>query len=577
MSWGLYGEYWTRNIKASTILMKLRARQRGNEALIPKYYKAMRVALPILFLIVAPGLASAWEFSIESSLLNFRYLYASQAGSKGFFGPFNIDMSSKGGDLAPLNGWFQTRLLTGATAMLSSTRMAIFPVLKLNQSVAVRGVYRIGRDATSTNQVSENPDIETTFSDGRWTRLWMTVDTPMGRIYYGKRGFQQGLGLQFGSAETADEIYESDLRTVELFQLETFYGPFTFGAGFYPRRQGSVLYWNPDDQNSSRTIDVLGYARYAAGKVDIGVGGFYFAFHEGPEALKTVQDRSTLPPSDTAGSEGWLYLKYNDGRIVVNAEADWYYRTIKYQPAMDGFILGPGYDMNGAGILSDSYQPPYIESWRYMLELGVYAGPAKVSLLLAHMPGPDRRHGVLIDRQPYIQAIEESGFQVFYPYNILMGKYYRAGVNSYRDMSASNVAGLRSNYMVASNLDILSSVMVARRSSDGYGWGYVLPDPTNFGYLAFKNSGSFGNPTPNIVERDLGWELDIGMVWKLLENWRLYMRGAYWQPGKWFNYACVDKSVPQWDSPSSANNYGINPNRTIDPILGFELFLDGRL
>ena len=76
------------------------------------------------------------------------------------------------------------------------------------------------------------------------------------------------------------------------------------------------------------------------------------------------------------------------------------------------------------------------------LELGVYAGPAKVSVLLAHMPGPDRRHGVLIDRQPYIQAIEESGFQVFYPYNILMGKYYRAGVNSYRDMSASNVAGI---------------------------------------------------------------------------------------------------------------------------------------
>ena len=81
------------------VLMKLRARQRGNEALIPKYYKVMRVALPILFLIVTPGLAFAWEFSIESSLLNFRYIYASQAGSNGFFGPFNVDMSSKGGDL----------------------------------------------------------------------------------------------------------------------------------------------------------------------------------------------------------------------------------------------------------------------------------------------------------------------------------------------------------------------------------------------------------------------------------------------------------------------------------------------
>ena len=105
--------------------MKLRARQRGNEAFIPKYYHVMLVALPILFLIVTPGLAFAWEFSIESSLLNFRYIYASQAGSNGFFGPFNIDMSSQwGGNLAPLNGWFQTRMLTGTTAMLSSTRMA---------------------------------------------------------------------------------------------------------------------------------------------------------------------------------------------------------------------------------------------------------------------------------------------------------------------------------------------------------------------------------------------------------------------------------------------------------------------
>ncbi len=564
--------------------MKLRARQRGNEAFIPKYYHVMLVALPILFLIVTPGLAFAWEFSIESSLLNFRYIYASQAGSKGFFGPFDKDngVTTKG-NLAPLNGWFETRMLTGTTAMLSSTRMAIFPVLKLNQAVAVRGTYRIGQDATSPNQVYENPDIETTFSDGRWTRLWMTVDTPMGRIYYGKRGFQQGLGLQFGSAETADEIFEADRRTVELFQLETFYGPFTFGAGFYPRRRGSVRYWNPDDQNSARTIDVLGYARYAAGKVDIGVGGFYFAFHEGPEALKTVGDRSSIPPSDTAATEGWLYLKYNNGRIVMNAEADWYYRTIKYQPAMGGFIPpGPAdYDMNGTGYLSGNYQPPYIESWRYMAEFGVYAGPAKISFLLAHMPGPDRRHGILIDRQPYIQAVEESGFQVFYPYNILMGKYYRAGVNSFRDMSASNVAGLRSNYMVASNLDIIASVMMARRSSDGYGWGYVRPEPkpnrTNFGSLNFNNRGDFNSPVPTIPDNDLGWEFNGGIVWKLLENWRLYMRGAYWQPGKWFNYACVDKSIPNWDSPSSANNFGINPNRTIDPILGFELFLDARL
>jgi hypothetical protein len=40
-----------------------------------------------------------------------------------------------------------------------------------------------------------------------------------------------------------------------------------------------------------------------------------------------------------------------------------------------------------------------------------------------------------------------------------------------------------------------------------------MPDtsPSKFGYLRFGNSGSFNNPTPNILERDLGWEFEDGM------------------------------------------------------------------
>jgi len=54
-----------------------------------------------------PSASWAWEFTIDSVLLNFRFVYASQAGSNGFFGPFNVDMSSKNADLASLNGWFR--------------------------------------------------------------------------------------------------------------------------------------------------------------------------------------------------------------------------------------------------------------------------------------------------------------------------------------------------------------------------------------------------------------------------------------------------------------------------------------
>jgi hypothetical protein len=320
--------------------------------------------------------------------------------------------------------------------------------------------------------------------------------------------------------------------------------------------------------------------KYSSGPVETGAGGFYFAFHEGPEALKTVAERSAFPPRSTMATEGWIYLKYNNGRFFLNTEADWYYRAINYEPAMDRTFPGPGYSMKP---LSGDYLPPYTESWRYMMEFGALSGPNRLSFLLTHMPGPDRRHGVLIDRQPYIQDAERSAYGVFYPYSILMGKYYMAGVDSYRDMSASNAAALRFDRMIASNLNIFGCLMKANRSSNGYSWGYVRPDPTDpatdptkFGSLNFSNRGSFNSPVPSVPDDDLGWEFNVGIAWKLLENWRIYARGAYWQPGKWFNYACVDKSVPNWDQPTS-NNFGTNPNRTIAPIMGFELYLDARL
>ena len=532
-------------------------------------------------LLCVPSLSAAWEFNIESALLSFRYVYASQAGSNGFFGPFNTDNGSiTQGDLAPLNGWFQRKMISGTTAENSFSRFSIFPVLKLNKAVEIRGTYRIASDITNNLAAIQDPDLENVISYGRWTRLWVTVDTPLGKLYYGRRGFQQGLGLQFSSAETAEEIFESGRRTVEIFQLESYWGPFTIGAGFYPWRLGGKDYWNIEDQNAARTTHLLGYLRYAAGSIDTGLGGFYFAFHEGPESKQSVKERKSYSPRNTSATEGWLYLKFNNGRLFFNTEADWYYRTIKYQNAQDGSFPGPDYDMDP--LLNDL--PPYIESWRYMAEFGAYSGPAKASFLLAHMPGPDRRHGILIDKQPYIQDPERSAYAVFYPYSVLMGKYYMAGVNSYRDMSASDVAAVRLDYMVASNLDVMASVMKAYRSSYGYGLGYVKPDYAKtasvydrFGYVAFNQPGSYADPAPAIPDRDLGWEFNAGIVWKLLENWRLYARGAYWQPGKWFNYACVDKSVPGWDTPNSTNNFGTNPNRTIAPIFGFELYLDARL
>ncbi len=40
-------------------------------------------------------------------------------------------------------------------------------------------------------------------------------------------------------------------------------------------------------------------------------------------------------------------------------------------------------------------------------------------------------------------------------------------------------------------------------------------------------------------------------------------------PGKWFSYACIDRSVPNWNLAGAAN-FGTRPDRTIDPVIGGE-------
>ncbi|MFH1115454.1 MAG: hypothetical protein V1792_16220 [Pseudomonadota bacterium] len=533
------------------------------------------VSVMVNLLPVMPRLSYAWELTVNSALVNFRYVYASQAGSDGFFGPFNIDMSSKGSNLASMNGWFQARMLSGTTAVASSTRFAMFPLLRFNKAAYLTGTYRIRPEDRQDSGPSLNPDLEAVFSRGTWTRLWMTVHTPLGTIHYGRRGFQKGCGLQFSSTKMAEDLLDAARRTVEIFELETCSGPLAMGVGAYPWRRGSTQYWNFEDQNAARSAHVLSYIRYAAGDFDAGAGGFYWESGEGPEGRTSTHKRISTPPSAASGTEGWIYFKYFNGRLFFNAEADWYYSTIRYQSSQDGTFNGdPAIPHPGGG---SRFAPKYVESWRYMIEMGGLSGPIMLSLLLCHMPGPDRRHGILIDKQPFIQDPERSAYGVFNPYCLLMAKYYRAGVNSEQDMSASDVAAGQLQYMAANNLTVDASVMLARRASHGYGYGYIRPNPDGTGTVDFGHRGDFSAPAPSIPDNDLGWEVNLGVAWKLLENWELYLRTAYWQPGKWFNFACIDKSITNWDVPSSVNNWGTNPDRVIAPIIGIELYVNAKL
>ena len=107
-------------------------------------------------------------------------------------------------------------------------------------------------------------------------------------------------------------------------------------------------------------------------------------------------------------------------------------------------------------------------------------------------------------------------------------------------------ADLRGN-AVASNLNVWGSYIWAHRLENfrtylGHYNSLAMtasgpferaPFQTNLGWTPGAGTGPYGY-VPNGY---LGWELGLGIDWKLLEGLTYRARYAYWQPGDWFNYA----------------------------------------
>lgn len=326
---------------------------------------------------------------------------------------------------------------------------------------------------------------------------------------------------------------------------------------------------------------------------------------------------------------GSVFFKYFNGRFFFNTEAAWlYWRDALKGPG----VLPPGFVQEWVETVEETENGPvvtpvltttvigpnpafptgllptprYVEQWRFMAETGVVVGPSKLSLLYARTPGPDRRAGVLIGKQsaafvrhPTYDA-HLGNFSMFQPYCYLLGYNYGGGLNAY-NLSGDGylrdawILGGRFDFAVAANLNLYGTFVWAERTNNGYGWGCIAPndpaDPLAAAYAAPAppaapvipiavlaptgvNDGNIridinGAPgSPNIPDGALGYEINAGLDWKLLEGLTASALFAYWKPGKWFNYACVHRSVPGWDVPTPANFWGTRPDKTIDPIMG---------
>ncbi|MBI5572631.1 MAG: hypothetical protein HY914_21990 [Desulfomonile tiedjei] len=546
--------------------------------------------------------ASAWEFELGGAF-SWSYEWYDQQGAKGFFGPYDSDSGSLT-RAANLNFWnggrFDRNLTTSADAGWSYFTVDFLPKITINEAVRFSGKYHLGSygDPTASDYHTQDaPGINRAFSEGQWTMFWITVEIPWGVVGVGKRPWTFGNALQYDGEDAA---------TTESLALVVPYGPFSVGIAFYPYRfagnssipafagddpydlpgyptaGGSVLrgqYFSRADRSGTFSKDLLGFMVYGNGPLEAGILGSYGAYHIGPEALlidPLDPPLARLVPQSSELSHGTAFVRYDNGRFFFNAEAAWLYWTDRYHADSTGAVGPPN--------------TRYIEQWRYMMEFGICAGPARLSLLGAWTPGPDRRNGQLIGKQT-AAFVRHGNFDwqlgncdVFRPYSYIFAFNYGSGLQAYNlngdgYVRDALVLAVRMDYAVAANLNLFGTLFSANRTSHGYSWGCIGPNAGVPGGFTATPDGNVNlnlnryPASPNIPDVALGYEIDAGFDWKLLEGWTVGAVVGYWQPGRWFSYACIDRSVSAWENGAAGNFFGTRPGRTIDPVLGGQCYL----
>lgn len=573
-----------------------------------------RVWLIISFLIIGVLLlgipAAAWEFSM-SGALSWELEGRAQGGSDGFFGKYdsaavpgagaavNVD-----GAYAPYNAWLGDNggnIVSGSDGVWNTQYMVTDMQLAINKAIRIRGQYYIGEwgpGGTGNLVASEYLNyryggIQQSFSPGYWNTLWLSAQLPWGSLTIGKRPSVWGTGLGWNGTES---------RSTESLSITAPYGPLRVGLSLYPSRKASTAdYFNSDyDKNNTRIWDATApNITYRSGPYDLGVIiNIGSNSHRGGErVIAAPADRVTGNYRDRSDFYGGAYFKYYNGLVFFNAETDFYQRTDRNrQKLADGSPQ--------AGI-----RDTYIEHWRWMVEVHALVGPAKASVLYAWSAGDDRRGNqvlnvngapnqatgnvTFIDRRGALYSSSFSNTGLFRPYSYLMVYGYGLGIfinpdtgNGYAE-DASLWAG-RVDYPVAANLNLYASLMYSNRvSSSGFAWGCISPDAAATDGSILRRVGQSGGTyvadrvgAPNIPDTGLGYEFDAGFTWRLLEGLTLNTTFAYWQPGDWFKWACVDKNVPNWGTAGvlgSTNplDWGVNPDRGISPIYGMEIVLKG--
>ena len=534
-------------------------------------------------LVTCPMLAAtaeAWEMGMKGRFV-YEVEYVSQ-DKAGFFGPHNAD-STAGGGHEQINFWpglqgpedYNTTV-SGCDAGWHVQWGELHPSITFNKAIKWEALVYLGQwdfanDAGDRATVNA-PGLlaRSEYTNSRFRGIWRSmtpfyvnywrvkVKLPWGDLSMGKRPSSWGIGLmqsgKHGFLKTSNSTSNSVSFTAP-------FGPLSIGFSFYPNREGNEGYYNRTDRTNIRWANFAYGATYKCGPLETGFAIGHAYRHRGGE--RTIGNAGNT--RDRADLDAGAYFKYFNGRFFLNGEFRWYDRY-------DVFC-----EQNAIANNDRLYYDQELRAWA--VEGGALVGPTKAAVLVADVSGPDRRaYNVVGDSAVFKQntlasiSANFSNTTLFFPYSYLMVYSYGTGLagnghdgNGYFD--AGRFYGARVDYAVAANLNLVFTYCQAFRKYKGFGWGYIRPDANGEIQYGALNNGAVRSPA--IPDDNLGWEVSTGFWWKLLEGLTMYGRVAYWQPGEWFNYACVSKANPNWLTPATDTVYwGTNPDRSVDPIIG---------
>jgi hypothetical protein len=475
-------------------------------------------------------------------------------------------------------------------AFVNDQRMTLYPRIKVNNALSasvmvdfagIRHKYNHGDVVTNgpferyyEDRVSRN--AYDTAMIPSITQSQIHAHTPWGVVSVGQKDLPFGTGallalnsrgsayvmvIPFGPFRFIPSVWVAN--NIDGFQGYASYNP----AGALPTYTPS-----PDSAYKNTFMGSPGIT-YTSGSFDIGsllllqpqhansfVAGSsimpYFIVDYRTTANAIIQTIQYHRGYDTSQWGGMAYLKYNNGRSFLNVEYG----------ALQTDVTYIGYSPAGTG---PAAAPKHYERSYAFAEGGVLAGPAKLGLMFAWTPGD-----AINDNNPTkVYGGYGINYQATLPYQFLMFHTYAGGTDApwltgttsmaphvptaaftYDEngqMGDAYALAARLDYALAANLNVWGSYLWAHRvEQNGFRRGGKLS--TGLGAtpeqaMAWKNTHYGANASPYVSDGHIGWEMGLGVDWKLLEGMALNMRWAYWQPGKWFEEAYQAVAIDRTD------------------------------